>query len=217
VPKDLRYPRKKFIAILIWFVFFNLIWAGVRLFHPSEVVSELIAKPLVFLGSIFLFYKLRIIPDSIFSNIKKNYLTFSPFWKIFLVPAVFTIVYFYLTNFRIISVPQFTFMTFFYSIIVNFSTAIVEEITYRGVLYVWLKENFGEVFSFVGVQIFFLLGHVATLTLNSQNTAALLSHVFFIILLSIIHTIIFRFNKSLFSSITSHGIWNTFVYYFLLQ
>lgn len=199
----------------VWFTF-SFLWAIFRQFSFNELISELIAKPIIWLGPIIIFFKLGITPNSVIKDFQTRFLTTRPFWKIFLLPLFFAIFYFPLTNFRNIHIPEFVLSSLLLTVIINFSTAIVEEIVYRGVIFTWTLSIVGSIKAMVFTQILFLLGHIPILIINHQNFASTLSHAFFIVLLGLIETIFYYHNKSIYSAIIMHGVWNSLVYYFVL-
>lgn len=208
--------KNTWLSLLGWWFAFSSIWGLFRLLQPQEVVSELIAKPIIWLGITALFFQLKLIPYQVIDHLKHFYLTKRPVGTTFIAPLLFTLLYFLTINFRIIKIPLFTPELVGLAILINFATGIVEEITYRGVLYVWLLQTKNEFLAFILVQLLFLLGHIPTLLINSDNLATGLTHAFFIILLGSVHTLIFRLTKSLYASSLSHGLWNTLVYLLLL-
>lgn len=212
---------KKLLPILFWWLMLSTFWGIFRLFESTEFISELIAKPIIWLGITFLFLKLRIIPESVLSDLKSVYLTKKPIFKIIVLPIIAITLYFVLINFRALSFVQFKFppasiYLLILTFVTNFATAIIEETVYRGIMYVWLMQKTNEIIAFILVQFLFLLGHLPILILSSDSISSALIRSFFILLLGSIHTGIFRLNKSLYSSILSHGIWNTFVGLLLL-
>ena len=208
---------KKILPLFIWWFSLSFLWGIFRLFPSTEMISELLAKPFIWIGITVLFLKLNIIPDDVIINLKNNYLTKKPFFKIFILPLVAITLYFFFLNFTQFSFPKFSFNLLLLSIFINFSTGAVEEFVYRGVMYVWLLKNTNEIIAFILVQVLFLLGHLPILILTSNSLTTALVRSFFIILLGSINTGIFRFNKSLYSSMLSHGMWNTLVHYLLLS
>lgn len=212
---------KKLLPILFWWLVLSAFWGIFRLFESTEFISELIAKPIIWLGITFLFLKLRIIPQDVTSELKSDYLTKKPILKIVVLPIIAITLYFVLINFRALSFVQFKFLPasiylLTLTFVINFATAIIEEIIYRGIMYVWLMQKTNEIIAFILVQFLFLLGHLPILILSSDSVSSALIRSFFILLLGSIHTGIFRINKSLYSSILSHGAWNTFVGLLLL-
>lgn len=207
----------KYKNIFLWWLTFSAIWGVYRLFDFPEFFSEVIAKPIVWLGITLLFFMRGFIPQKVFIDLKTNYTHLKPIWKVILLPSLFIILYFVLINFRQIKTPDFSILFLTSTLVTNFLTGIVEEIIYRGILYVWLLQKTDEITAFVLVQILFVLGHVPTLILNSDSLSAGLVHAFFIILIGTFHTLIFRLTKSIYASSVTHGIWNSLAYYFLLS
>jgi membrane protease YdiL (CAAX protease family) len=205
-----------FVKIFIWWLFFSLAWGAVRLLNLPEFVSEVIAKPSVWVGITFIFFALGVLPKVLRQDLRRKYLQTQPWWRIFLLPAVFIVMYFWVINFRNIHLPAFSWQLLATTLVINFATAIVEEYIYRGVMYVWLLKESDEITAFAVVQVLFLLGHLPVLLLHSPSVLAAISHAFFILFIGAIHTVIFRLNKSLYSSILSHGIWNSLGFYLLL-
>ncbi|NCO12117.1 MAG: hypothetical protein COZ34_04070 [Candidatus Pacebacteria bacterium CG_4_10_14_3_um_filter_34_15] len=213
---------KKILPILLWWLVLSILWGIFRLFDSTEIIFELIAKPIIWLGITALFLKIKVIPKDVLSDLKNFYLTKKPILKIVVLPIIAITFYFILINFRQLSFIQFKFtLSTIYllisSIIINFSTAIVEETIYRGIMYIWLLRKTNEVIAFILVQVLFLLGHLPILLLTSNSVSDTLIRSFFILLLGSIHTGIFRLNKSLYSSILSHGVWNTLIAVLLLS
>lgn len=210
------------LPVFLWWLVLTILWGFFRLFDSTEIISELIVKPIIWLGITALFLKLKVIPRDVISDLKSNFLTKKPILKIFVLPIVFIAFYFILVNFKILNYSQIQFSPFFFfllffSIVINFSTAIVEETVYRGVMYVWLLQKINEVAAFILVQILFLMGHFPILFLFFDSVSEALIKSFFVVLLGSIHTAIFRLNKSLYSSILSHGVWNTLIAVLLLS
>lgn len=207
----------KYKSLLLWWFTFSGIWGIYRYFDNSEFFSEVIAKPFIWIGTTALFFSLSLIPREIVDDLKRNWTQNKPIWKIVFLPTLFIIFYFFLINFRQIKAPPFSLMTILFTLIVNFSTGIIEEVTYRGVLYVGLLRITDEIRAFFLTQLLFLLAHIPTLVLYSDSLQAAFSHAFFIVLMGIVHTFIFRLTKSIYSSSLSHGLWNSLVFYFLLS
>jgi membrane protease YdiL (CAAX protease family) len=207
---------KKYFPLIVWWLVLSIIWGIFKLFETPEIISELLAKPIIWLGITAVFLKFQVIPKRVIEDLRNNFLVTKPIYRIFLLPILFIILYFLLINFRMINNTSFNLSLLTTTIIINFSTGIIEEIVYRGVMYVWLLQKTGEILAFVLVQILFLLGHIPTLIIGSNSIEDALTRSFFIILMGSIHTGIFRINKSLYSSSLSHGLWNTLVHYFLL-
>lgn len=209
---------KKFFPILLWWFVLSACWALYRVlpFSLPESFSEIIAKPIIWLGVTALFLWKRIIPAEVLIDLKKNYLQTKPLLFVFFAPLLFTIVYFFVVNFRLVIIPEFSLFIILSTVIINFATGITEEIVYRGVVYVWLLQRTNELTAFAIVQVLFLLAHAPILILNSASVSAALTHVFFIVLLGGVYTMFFRFTKSLYASSISHGTWNSLLYYFLL-
>lgn len=208
---------RKLLPLLLWWLTLSITWGIFRLFESTEIVSELIAKPLIWLGITGLFLNINVIPQKVVSDLKSKYLTQKPFLQIFLLPIIGITIYFFLMNFTQIKTLSFNPSFLLIGIIVNFSTGAIEELVYRGFMYVWLLDKTNEVTAFILIQILFTLGHIPILILTADSLNNALTRVFFILLLGSIHTGIFRINKSLYSSSLSHGVWNTLVYYFLLN
>ncbi len=212
---------KKILPVLLWWLALSLIWGIFRLFESTEFISELIAKPIIWLGFSAILFKLKLIPESVINDLKSFYLTKKPFFKIVILPIIAMLLYFILINFRQLAVIKFelapvAIFLLILTVVINFATAIIEEIIYRGIMYVWLLQKTNEVISFLLVQLLFLLGHLPILLLTSDSISSALVRSFFILLLGSIHTGIFRLNKSLYSSIISHGVWNTLIGILLL-
>lgn len=203
-------------SALLWWFGFSVVWGIYRLFPMPEFLSEVIAKPVVWLGSIVIIWKTGILPKAVVNDLRLNYLLVKPVLMKVVAPVLFTLFYFALINWRIMQIPDLNLQLIGYTMVVNFMTGIVEEITYRGILYVWLKKLLGLPISFLLTQILFFLGHLPILVLYSESVSAALSHAFFIVLLSCIYTAIFEITKSLYASSISHGLWNSMVYYLLL-
>lgn len=198
--------------IILWWFSFSAVWGIFRLFETPEIVAEMFAKPFVWIGSSILFWKLNLLPTTVFQNLKNHYFETKPFLKIYVLPLIFSVVYFLLTNFRRLSIPSIEPVHLITTISINFSTGIVEEFIYRGIMFIWLLKTTTSTKAFILVQIFFLLGHIPILLLNSDDPTSFLIRALFIVILSSIETIVFYLNKSLFSSIIMHGTWNTLVH-----
>ena len=207
---------KKLLPLFIWWFCLSCLWGIYRLFGLPESVSEVIAKPLIWVGTTLLFFRWKKIPQAVSADLRKNYLTTKPFAQIFVLPLLFIVGYFFLVNFQSLHKISWDWSLLGLGLVVNFSTGIVEEYIYRGVMYVWLLKQTDEISAFGIVQLLFLLGHLPTLLLRSESLEAGLIHAFFIVLIGALHTIIFRITKSLYASTLAHGVWNTLVYYFLI-
>lgn len=206
-------PYKKLLTF--WFAI-SATWGLYRLLDLPEFFSEVIAKPAIWLGITALFVMIGFIPIKVIETLKSDFTSTRPIWKIFLLPALFIVFYFYLINFRQVGYPEFSLSVLLLTLIINFSTGIVEEIVYRGFLYVWLLQKTHEVSAFFIVQVLFLLAHVPILFLSSGSAAETITRVLFILILGAIHTTVFRLTKSIYASSLTHGIWNSLVYFFLL-
>ncbi len=202
--------------LLIWWLAISVSWGIYRLFELPEFFSEVVAKPVIWIGATCLFLGMGLIPKKVLDDLKNSYSTTRPFWKIFLLPSLFIAVYFYLINFRQVVVPDFSYTLVATGLIINFATAVVEEIVYRGFLYVWLLQKTNEIVSFLVVQVLFLLAHVPILAMSSGTVMETVTRVVFILIMGAIHTTVFRVTKSIYASSLTHGIWNSLVYYFLL-
>ena len=202
--------------IIFWFVF-SALWGIYRLFAFPEFFSEVVAKPIIWLGVTLYFLSKSVIPASVAQDLKINYSQTKPIWKVLFLPAVFIVLYFFLINFTQIEYREFSLFFLLLTVTINFSTGIVEEFVYRGILYVWFLKNTDEISAFIFVQILFLLGHLPTLIINSSSFSSALIHAFFIVLIGALHTVVFRVTKSIYASSLTHGIWNSLVYYFLLS
>lgn len=207
---------KEYSKLILWWFVITTSWGVYRLLELPEFFSEVLAKPFIWFGITALFLSGKIIPTNVFVDLKKNYTELRPVWKTIVSPATFILFYFLILNLDIITVPSFSFIVVLMTLIINFSTGIVEEVIYRGIMYVWLLQKSNEVIAFVAVQALFLLGHVPVLVLNSEDLGKALIHAFYIILMGAIHTLIFRITRSIYASSLTHGLWNSFVYYFLL-
>lgn len=206
-----------YLPLFAWWLVFTSAWGLYRLLGFPEFVSEVIAKPIIWLGITALFLQMMLIPYSVISDLRTKYSAFLPIGKVWLAPTVFIIVYFFIINIKLVVWPPFSWLLLLSTIVINFSTGIVEEIVYRGVMYVWLLQKTDEVTAFVLVQILFVLGHLPVLLLHSDSLSAGLAHAFFIILIGMLQTFIFKFTRSIYASSLSHGIWNTLVYYLLIS
>lgn len=175
-------------SLLFWWLVFSSIWGIFRLLNTPEYVSELIVKPIIWLGITSIFIWLNIIPATVLNSLKHKYLQTKPFLNVFVLPTIFIIIYFFFINFRVIEMRSFSWWILLTTLVINFATGVVEEIVYRGIMYVWLLEKKGEVMAFILVQVLFLFGHLPTLIINSHSLATALSHAFFIVLLGSIHT-----------------------------
>lgn len=207
---------KTFTKILLWWFVFSAVWGLFRLTHPNEVTSELLAKPLIWLGITAIAFKLKLLPNSILKELQAKYLQVKPITSVFILPVAFVIFYFFLIYFRRVSLPEMELAGVLLSLLINFSTGIVEEIVYRGVLYTWLLKQKSEVVAFTLVQVLFLLGHLPTILLNSETLVQGLTRGFFIVLIGSVLTLIYRVTRSLYSSAVSHGVWNSLVHLLLL-
>ena len=207
----------KYQNLLIWWLTLSALWGAYRLFPFPEFLSEIVAKPVIWLGITLFFFWKKLIPLDTIKDFKENYTQTKPTWKVFLLPALFIFVYFFTINFRQIKIPEFSLLLVIVTLIINFSTGLVEEIIYRGILYVWLLRKTDEVTAFLFVQVLFLLAHVPTLVINSKSLSAAMVQAFFILLLGALHTLVFRFTKSIYASTLTHGVWNSLVYYLLLS
>jgi membrane protease YdiL (CAAX protease family) len=205
-----------YLKLFLWWLCFSSLWGIYRTFHLPEFVSEVVAKPVIWLGITGLFFYFHLIPQAVLTDLKQNHLTTKPMWKTLLFPLFAIAGYFLLINFRQIQLPPFSFSLLFLTIVINFSTGIVEEVVYRGVMYVWLLRHTSEAKAFGIVQVLFLLGHVPTLVLNSASVGEAATHAVFILLGGALHTVFFRLTKSLYASSVTHGTWNSLAHYFLL-
>lgn len=202
--------------LVLWWMVLSVVWGLYRLLGWPEFVSEVVLKPVIWLGFAFICFKVGVIPQSILTLLRKQYSETRPFWKVFLLPALFTIGYFFLIRFGQISFPPFSLLFLVTAISINFSTGVVEELVYRGVLYLWLLKELSEAKAFVLVQVLFLLAHVPILVISSDFGVGMFVRAFFIVLMSVVYTLVFRLTKSVYASSLVHGIWNTLIYYFLL-
>ncbi len=208
---------RKFFPVFVWWSLFVIAWSIYRFFQfDSEVISEVVIKPLIWLGSVVIAWKVGVIPKVVFTDLRQGFMLTKPFWKVYLLPAVAITVYFFLINTRSVEWPQFALPSLLWVLIINFTTGFVEEFTYRGVLYVWLLDLTDEVTAFALVQVLFVVAHIPTLYLNSPTFESGLVHAFFIVLIGAIHTGIFRWTRSLYASTVTHGIWNSLVHYLLV-
>ncbi|PIY80855.1 MAG: hypothetical protein COY80_00760 [Candidatus Pacebacteria bacterium CG_4_10_14_0_8_um_filter_42_14] len=206
-----------FRKLLLWWLSFTLIWGLFRLLNPSEVVSELLAKPVIWLGIMLIGFKIGLLPRQIIIDLKEKYLQTKPVLTTLILPALSITFYFLLINFRSVSIPQISFFSLVTILLINFATGIVEEVVYRGILYVWLLKNASELTSFLLVQLLFLIGHLPILIIHSDSFESSLTRALFIVLIGSAHTLVFRFTKSLYASSLTHGIWNSLVNLFMLS
>lgn len=196
--------------IFLWWFILTCVWGGFRALKiESEVVSEIIVKPLVWVSSVLLAVRFNVLPRSVLQLLWQQHVKVRPLWKTMLVPFIGISVYFFAINYGKIYYHSVEWLGLMQSILVNFSTGIVEEFVYRGVLYVWLLGLVDELTAFVIVQLLFLFSHVPILLIRSPSLSAALTQVFFIVLIGAIHTLIFRWSRSVVASSISHGTWNT--------
>lgn len=200
----------------MWWLTFTLVWAGYRLVDTPEWLSELIAKPVIWLGITALFWWRGLIPQRVVTETKTHFLHLRPIWKTVLFPGLFIPAYFLLINWSQLRLPHWSWGLLISAVSINLATAIVEEAIYRGVLYVWILQLTTEVKAFSLVQVLFLAAHLPTLLLHSGSVTAALVHTLFIVLLGAIYTIIFRWTKSLLTATIAHGMWNSLAYILLL-
>ncbi len=208
----------RYTNVVLWWITLVSVWGIFKLFEVHELFSEGIAKPIIWLGITALFLKRKVIPATVITDLIKNYSSIKPIFKVFILPMIGTILYFFAINstFREISLPVFSFFSIAYVLVFSFATGIVEETIYRGILYVWLLRITSEVRAFILAQVFFLLGHVPILILNFDSPYKTATSIFFILLISTINTFVFKLTKSIFAAILVHGIWNSLVYYFFI-
>jgi membrane protease YdiL (CAAX protease family) len=207
---------KKLFPVFIWWLTFALLWSVYRIFPFPQTISEFIAKPLIWLGVTGVFFSVKIIPKEVLQTLKQAYLGFHPIWKIFVLPIIFITVYFLFINIFTLSLIKFNFASLAYILTINLVTAVVEEVIFRGVLYVWLLQKTSEVPAFILTVVLFILIHLPKFLMEFTSVATLLTQIFFVLLLGSIFTGVFRVNKSLYSSIATHWAWNALTQVFLL-
>ncbi len=208
---------KQLLWLLGWWLGLVAVWFVYRsLPIESELFSEVVAKPIVWLGSVYIGLRLRIIPASVFRTLKSEFLRSKPWWLIFAVPFFGIVGYFFLINSRSIVVPDFSAVVVATVMMINVMTGFVEEFVYRGVLFLWLRQMFGEYAAFGMVQLLFVMAHLPVLYVRAVSLEAALVQLFFVMLIGTIHTVVFRATKSLYASTVTHGAWNTLVHIFLV-
>ncbi len=208
---------KKYFPVFVWWCGFVVAWSVYRSFQvDSEVLSELLVKPILWLGSIAVAVRWRLLPVEVLKKLRIEFLRTKPMWLVFLLPFIGILGYFFAINAKSVLFPEFSIVSLMFAVIVNFSTGLVEEVTYRGVLYVWLLSITDELSAFLLVQGMFVVAHIPTLYLNSDSLQSGLVHIFFIVLIGAVHTGVFRATKSLYASVVTHGTWNTLVHYLLV-
>lgn len=200
---------RKLTTPVIFILSLSLIWGLIRLLQLPEFISEIIIKPVVWLGVTAVFVWRKYIPSGVLRLLKTQFLSTIPVWKTILVPLFGMLAFSLAINLRDANLATLTLQTIMSALVVNLSTAVVEEFVFRGVLYVWLLELTSELKAFLLVQVGFLLIHFAMLFTTSTTLSQFLVHAYFIVFFSIVHTLVFRINKSLHSSIITHGVWNS--------
>ncbi|MFZ1721755.1 MAG: hypothetical protein WAU07_04580, partial [Microgenomates group bacterium] len=93
---DLKTLKKVFI----WWIVLTAFWTAYRLFTFPELFTEVIAKPIIWLGITFIFLSFGLIPKKTLVDLKTYYLQIRPLWKIITLPALFVTLYFFLINYR---------------------------------------------------------------------------------------------------------------------
>lgn len=207
---------KRYIPLAFWIFSFSALWALFRTLTVSEAVSELIAKPLIWLGITAIFIQLGVIPARVIRTLRSRYLSFQPAWKTILLPVLIVTGYFAIVNFRLLHIPSLSLVTVVVTLCINFMTALVEESLYRGILYVWLLQLTSEFKAFIIVQILFLCAHIPIL-LQSGSAIEIYSRIIFIVILGVFYSFFFRSSKSLYASVLAHGVWNSLNAFFLLM
>jgi membrane protease YdiL (CAAX protease family) len=204
----LSKARRYFI---FWWIVHMIVWTVFRLFPSNEAFSELFAKPFLWIGTLVLFLVLKNLPSSVILTLKQQFLTVKPVWKIFLAPFLAATALYFIYYFPVLHLPQVSAASLLWIVFINFSTAIIEEITYRGVVYLWLMRISSDIHAFLITQILFVAVHIPILILKSESFFSALSHIVFIIIMGLVYTAFFRLNKSLYSAVVAHGTWNTLV------
>jgi membrane protease YdiL (CAAX protease family) len=199
---------QKLKSPVIFVLTLTVVWGLIRLLKLPEFTSEIIAKPVVWLGITLAFFWFKQIPTSVLRLLRTQFLTSTPVWKTILLPLLGMLAFSLLFNFRNQNLASLAMQTVIFTLVINFATALVEEFVFRGVLYVWLLQLTSELRAFLFVQAGFLVIHLAMLFTTTTTVSQFLVRVYFIVFFSVIHTLVFRVNKSLQSSTVTHGVWN---------
>lgn len=194
--------------IILFVLTLTIVWSLIRLVTIPELLAELVIKPVVWLGITAIFFYFKIIPQTVLRTIRTQFLTLTPVLKTILLPLLGMLAAAVLINFRGFSLPALSPEILLLALVTNFSTAIIEEAIFRGVLYVWLLKTTDELTAFLLVQAAFLMIHGVQLLTHSTSIAQFAVHAYVIVIFSVIHTAVFRLNKSLYSAILTHGVWN---------
>lgn len=197
-----------------FFVYFviTFLWAVYRSFETSELLDELIFKPIIWLIPVLV--AVFVIEKNNFESLGflkfnlKTDLAIGMGLGIFSVLVRILSVYIKYGNLEI--EKEFGSITFF--LITSFFTAISEEIVFRGyLLNRWLKLIKPQFFSLFLNFVAFAAGHIFRGIFDLHYTGVLLfNYVLAIGLFCLIDIYIFVITKKIYAPIISHIIWNFF-------
>lgn len=200
--------KKAILPFAYWLVIF-LIWSPVRLFlNLSDVYTEILLKPLLWLSPLFYFWYASI-PATVKRELKTSLLRFQPILLTVFLPVIGTALYAIFMNLGKLQQSSFSLQTVLGVFGISAATAIVEEIVFRGILFNWLKTQYQEIKALLLTQVLFLCMHIPVLFQQRSNPSALLIHLLMILVMGLAYTLIYRQTRSLPASILSHTTWNT--------